>query len=145
MFGDTLAFIKEMVNSRNVICKMCCGAIKHTGNTTNLSCHLKRRHGVNVIERSPSAPVVRTSGGAAANPVLVLLCGVHVIFPQAENVTCDIRHITPRDTRRKPKYIYLLRKMTKIIVVHSDLNKYFNLITGLEKLTIRLLVVVRLE
>ena len=91
--------------------------------------------------------MVSTSGSAAANTMLVLasLRSVNVSFPRAENVTCGIRHISPRDARGKPKYIFLLRKMTKIIVAHSDLNKYFNLNTGLEILTVRLLVVVRLE
>ena len=51
----------------NAICKMCHAASKHTGSTTNLTSYLKRRHGVNVTERSPSAPVVSTSGDAAAN------------------------------------------------------------------------------
>ena len=71
--------------------------IKHSGSTTNLSSHLKRQHGVYVTERSPSAPVVRTIRGAAANTMLVFvsLCGVHVSFPRAENVTCGLRHITP--------------------------------------------------
>ena len=46
-----------------------CAALKHTGSTTNLSSHLKRRHGVNVTERTPSAPAVSTSGGAAANTI----------------------------------------------------------------------------
>ena len=109
-------------------------SLKCTGSTTNLSSHPKRRHGVNVTERSPSAPVVSTSGGAAANSMLVFvsLRGVHVSFPHSENMTCGICHITPLGARRKPKYIFLLRKMTKIIVAHSDLNKYFNLNTGLE-------------
>ena len=113
-----------MVSSRNAICKMRCAVIKHTESTTNLSSHPKRGHGVNVTERSPSAPVVSTSGGAAANTLLVFvsLCGVHVSFPRAENVTCGIHHITPQEARRKPKYIFLLRKTTKIIVAHSDLN-----------------------
>ena len=66
-------FYKEMVSLRNAICKMCRAAIKHTGSTTNLSSHLKRRHGVNVTERSPSAPVVSTSGGTAANTMLVFV------------------------------------------------------------------------
>ena len=52
-----------------------------------------------------------------------------------KNVACHIRDITPRDARREQKYIFLLRKMRKIIVTHSDLNKYFNLITSLEILT----------
>ena len=41
----------------------------------------------------------------------------------AENVTCCTRDITPRDTRRKQKYIFLLRKMTTMTVMHSELNK----------------------
>lgn len=38
----------------NAICKMCHAAFKYTGSTTNMSCHLKQRHGVTVIERSQS-------------------------------------------------------------------------------------------
>ena len=54
--------------------------------------------------------------------VLLALRGIRVSYPRAKNVTCGVRDITPRDTR-KQKYIFLLRKMTKIIVTHSDLNK----------------------
>ena len=36
-------------------------------------------------------------------------------YPHGKNVTCHICDITPRDARRKQKYIFLLRKMTKII------------------------------
>ena len=45
------------------------------------------------------------------------------VFLMLTNMTGLRRDITPRDTRRKQKYIFLLRKMTKIIVMHSDLNK----------------------
>ena len=57
-------------------------------------------------------------------PLLLCRCVVlHVSSPHAENVTFRTRDITPRDARRKQKYIFLLRKMTKIIVIHGDLNK----------------------
>ena len=46
-----------------------------------------------------------------------------VSFPNAENVTCGVRDTAPRDVRRKRKYVFLLRKMAKIMVTHSDLNK----------------------
>ena len=39
---------------------------------------------------------------------------LHVTRSHNENVTC-IHDITPRDARRKQKYIFLLRKMPKII------------------------------
>ena len=48
---------------------------------------------------------------------------LHVTRSHDENVTC-IHDITPRDARRKQKYIFLLRKLTKTIVTHSDLNKW---------------------
>ena len=58
-------------------------------------------------------------------------------------------HVPPEgDPEEEPGHTrshYVKMTMTKTIVVHGDLNKYFNLITGLEILTVRLLLVVRLE
>ena len=45
--------------------------------------------------------------------VVLSLRGVHLSSPHAENVTFRTRDITPRDARRKQKYIFLLRKMTE--------------------------------
>ena len=36
--------------------------------------------------------------------------------PCAENVTFGMCDITPRDARRRRKYIFLLRKMTKMLL-----------------------------
>lgn len=57
----------------NAVCKMCRAAFKYTGSTTNMSSHLKRRHGVTVIERSQSpstrsTPALATSGDATKTP-----------------------------------------------------------------------------
>lgn len=62
------------VEKSNAICKMCHSAFKHTGSTTNMSSHLKRRHGVTVIERSRSPStrstpaLANTSDGATKTP-----------------------------------------------------------------------------
>ena len=49
--------------------------------------------------------------------------------PRAENVTCGICDVTPRDARRKQKKIFLLRKMTKIdqIRVSLPVRNYWQL------------------
>ena len=67
-----------------------------------------------------------TKGASLSLPPCCLYCCVvlHVSeCPRAENVTSHTRDVTPRDARRKQKYIFLLRKKTKIKVTHSDLIK----------------------
>lgn len=43
------------LDKTNAICKLCHAAVKYTGSTNNLITHLRRRHGVNIVEAYASA------------------------------------------------------------------------------------------
>ena len=56
------------------------------------------------------------------------LRGVTPECSHAEKVTSRACDVTPRDARRKQKYIFLLRKITKIKVMHSDFSSHCRLL-----------------
>ena len=91
--------------------------------TTNLNTNIFSGHKLNIMV------VFSARKHASLSFLHCCLCFcrcmvLHLSCPHAENVTCHIGDIPPRDSRRKQKFIFLPRKITKIIVTHSDLNKW---------------------